>query len=66
MEPKCDKCGNTLDTYGALAFSPPEKMPDGSCKHEVEKYHICLSCWKLFKDWLFLGNSLTQENVNEI
>lgn len=42
----CSKCGNELEHLGGLAFSPP-KMAG----HHT-KYHICLTCWKKFLNWL--------------
>lgn len=45
---QCNKCGKDLDEPGSLAFSPPDKYD------ECKKFHICLSCWPLFQDWLSL------------
>jgi hypothetical protein len=36
----CDRCGNLLTEPGALVFSPPQ----ADCQ-QVEKYHLCVSCW---------------------
>jgi hypothetical protein len=52
ISPTCDKCNRELQDFGALAFSPPETQPDGSSGREVEKYHLCASCWQEFKLWL--------------
>jgi hypothetical protein len=52
IAPCCDKCGAELENYGAIALSPPESGPDGSCGREVEKYHLCATCWREFKRWL--------------
>jgi hypothetical protein len=51
INPKCDKCGEELAAYGALAFSPPDTRPDQSCGREVNKYHICTKCWDLILAW---------------
>ena len=50
--PVCDKCGEEFDEYGALAFSNPKTLPDGTRGRDVEKYHLCIKCWVLFKEWL--------------
>jgi hypothetical protein len=52
IHPNCDRCHQELQDFGALAFSPPETQPDGACGREVEKYHLCASCWQEFKRWL--------------
>ena len=52
IKPKCDKCGEELKAYGALAFSPPETKPDDSCGREVSKFHICIKCWEKFLEWI--------------
>lgn len=48
ITPKCDKCGNELQTYGGLVFSPP----DDSTPNQVNKYHLCVECWDLLFKWL--------------
>lgn len=55
IRPKCDKCGEELTAYGALAFSPPETKPDESCGG-IEKYHICAACWPKLVAWLQAPN----------
>ena len=52
ISPTCDKCGGELEEFGALAFSPPETLADDTPGREVEKYHLCQSCWLEFKRWL--------------
>ena len=52
ISPNCDRCNRELQDFGALAFSPPETQPDGSCGREVEKYHLCADCWQELKRWL--------------
>ena len=52
ISPNCDKCGTELQEFGAIALSPPEALPDGSCRREVDKYHLCARCWQEFKRWL--------------
>ena len=37
--PNCHLCGEPLEDYGALAFSPPDHYED------CHKYHICRECW---------------------
>lgn len=43
----CDKCGNTLEATGALAFSPP------SFGDTCTKYHFCRGCWNKLKEWMY-------------
>jgi hypothetical protein len=57
--PCCDKCGVELQEYGAVALSPPETFPDGSCGREVEKFHLCRTCWYEFKEWLVEKDAAT-------
>lgn len=57
IKPKCDKCGEELKAYGALAFSPPETKPNESCGRAVEKYHICADCWPKLVAWLQASNA---------
>ena len=52
ITPKCDKCGQELKTYGALAFSPPKENGDGGCDRTVEKIHLCTECWSEFLAFL--------------
>lgn len=52
ISPVCDKCGEEFGKYGAVAFSNPKTLPDGTCGRDVGKYHICEKCWVLFKEWL--------------
>jgi len=52
INPNCDRCHQKLQDFGALAFSPPDPQPDGTCGREVEKFHLCASCWQEFKHWL--------------
>ena len=52
IKPKCDKCGQELKTFGALAFSPPEEIEKDNYDNTVNKYHLCPACWQLFLDWL--------------
>ena len=42
IKPKCDYCGNELDDFGAILFSPPEG-------HDVKKYHVCKGCYSKLK-----------------
>ena len=41
LDLKCDRCGAELNQPGALLFSPPRG--DGWL---VEKYHLCVECYK--------------------
>lgn len=43
IDPKCDRCGESMTEFGALYFSPPDK--DG----RVTKKHICVGCQPLFE-----------------
>jgi hypothetical protein len=38
-----------------IALSPPATLPDGSSGREVEKFHLCASCWQEFRRWLDQG-----------
>ena len=38
--PKCHVCGEELEGFGALAFSPPDHHDD------CHKFHICKKCWE--------------------
>ena len=40
IKPKCDKCQNELQDYGAILLSPPDK------NRKVIKYHLCKLCYK--------------------
>jgi hypothetical protein len=40
IKPVCDGCGEELDRFGGLLFSPP----DG--KGMVRKYHLCSGCFQ--------------------
>ena len=44
---KCNACGEKLQSPGALMFSPP--LRDSG---NVEKFHICLTCWFKLKDFV--------------
>lgn len=39
IEAKCDCCGNSLSSMGAVLLSPSQG--NGS----VQKFHICTGCW---------------------
>jgi hypothetical protein len=39
IEAKCDCCGNSLSSMGAILLSPSQG--NGTC----QKFHICTSCW---------------------
>lgn len=41
LDLKCDQCGRELFEPGALLLSPPRG--EGWL---VEKYHLCVDCWK--------------------
>jgi hypothetical protein len=45
IKPKCDMCNKELLSYGALLFSPPPQNADGSCGTEIDKFHICATCF---------------------
>jgi hypothetical protein len=40
IRPKCDKCGEELNDFGAILLSPPNE------KNEVRKFHLCQACYK--------------------
>ena len=51
INPKCDKCKEEMKNFGAIVISPPSHSPtEGTI---WRKYHLCLSCWSLFKEWMF-------------
>ena len=52
ITPNCDRCHQELQDFGALAFSPPQTLPDDCPARDVEKYHLCATCWQEFKCWL--------------
>lgn len=64
IKPKCDKCGEELQAYGGLAFSPPETLPDESPSRQVDKIHICAKCWKLLIAWLKAPNSVVNTSAD--
>jgi hypothetical protein len=52
IKPKCDRCGEELEAYGALVFSPPDEFRDGSAGKIVYKLHICARCWLDLDAWI--------------
>jgi len=40
ITPKCDKCKQELQEFGAILFSPPDE------KSQVKKYHVCVHCYR--------------------
>lgn len=40
IKPICDICAQSLNDYGAILLSPPDK------KSKVTKYHLCKECFK--------------------
>ena len=52
MKIKCDKCRDEFEDFGALVFSPPETLEDGTCAKEVNKYHICPHCFSKLIYWI--------------
>ena len=65
INPHCHMCGNTLDDYGALAFSPPDNYED------CHKYHICRTCWPQIRealdggDWIPVDEVLPLDHIPE-
>ena len=45
----CFRCQRELDLQGALVFSPPRTNLQTTF---ADKYHICVSCWKMLLAWL--------------
>ena len=41
IEAKCNCCGNSLSSTGAVMLSPSQG--NGT----VQKYHVCTSCWQV-------------------
>lgn len=39
IKPKCNKCGEELDEFGAILLSPPDE------NNKVRKFHICKDCY---------------------
>ena len=58
INPKCDKCGTDLYSYGGLCFSPPTETPEGRCKTTVHKFHLCSKCWQKFISWIAPKNKV--------
>ena len=52
IEPKCFKCKNKLDDYGAILLSNPEGKEDPMT---VLKYHLCTECYESVL--LFISNN---------
>lgn len=48
-KPICNKCRKELKEFGALVFSPPAKSTG-----MVFKIHLCIDCWCLLSDWIYL------------
>jgi hypothetical protein len=46
IEPKCDRCEEELEEFGAIVLSPPNKQ--SLCK----KFHLCKNCFLLFENWV--------------
>lgn len=42
IKPICDYCGDELEDFGALLFSPPRPNRN----FIVEKYHCCINCYE--------------------
>jgi hypothetical protein len=39
IQPRCGKCKQELQEYGAILLSPPKK------DNSVEKFHLCQRCY---------------------
>ena len=39
IDPKCNRCGDELEEFGAILLSPPDE--DG----KVRKDHLCVDCY---------------------
>ncbi len=39
IAPVCDKCGEEMQDFGGLLFSPP------TAESTVQKFHLCKSCY---------------------
>ena len=52
IKPKCDKCRDELTEFGGLMFSPPQHGYESYKHREVEKFHVCVKCWKLLMEWI--------------
>ncbi len=46
----CAKCKKELFEPGALIFSPPEEKWDDFNRITVEKFHLCIECFKVITD----------------
>lgn len=44
INPKCNRCGEELNKFGAILLSPPDK------KSRIKKYHICRDCYKILTE----------------
>lgn len=51
IKPKCDKCSEELNDYGAVLISPPTK------ESMVYKFHLCKSCYEKLIDFIAFDSS---------
>jgi hypothetical protein len=49
INPKCDKCKEELDEFGAILLSPPDN------RGSVKKYHICIKCFDIIVKEMDMG-----------
>ena len=49
INPKCDKCKEELDEFGAILLSPPDN------RGSVKKYHICVKCFDIIVKDIDMG-----------
>ena len=60
IKPKCDKCLEELDEFGAIVLSPPDSV------NMVRKFHLCVTCYeKLFNDY-FYKNEVSDSELLKI
>lgn len=43
LQLKCDRCKASIDSPGALVFSPPQNK---ETPMTTLKFHVCTGCWK--------------------
>jgi len=43
IKPKCDRCKEELEEFGAILLSPPD------AESKVKKFHLCKKCYEEVK-----------------
>lgn len=49
----CKRCGEELNSPGALVFSPPVRVLNPQViSDRVQKWHLCAGCWRKLTVWI--------------